>query len=452
MLLYQLLKLIVSIALRVFYRRFEVHRWEVLRTQKSPLIVAVNHPNTFMDPLIVATLVKQRVAFIANGSIFNRFTRPFFRYMHVIPVYRKKDTSDVKLSPADLNRMTFQQCYDYLAQKGSLMIFPEGTSEIERRLRDIKTGTARIALGAEYEHGFDVGVRIIPVGLNYSEPTHFRTDVFVNIGEPITVADWKNEYQPDNFEAVESLTHTLHQKLSELVIITEDDDEDSVVRQVEMLYKNQLFEELALNPHNPKEEFDLIKQIVKAVRYLEHQRPELFKKVQIKMINYLENLQKLGLSDQMLLESKRWLGHFSTTLLLLIVGLPLYLFGLLNNYLPYILPSKIARWITSDITYRAPLMMSAGILLFPVFYGAQIWVVQYFFQQGWLTFMYAILLPLSGFFVLWYWDIAQRLARVWRSLRLFQKKPSLIKTLQQERQALFQLLEDAKNDYLISLN
>jgi glycerol-3-phosphate O-acyltransferase / dihydroxyacetone phosphate acyltransferase len=166
MLLYNVLKFVLQVALRVFFRRFEVHGHEQLRNAKGPLLLVSNHPNTFMDPLIAATLIPQRVAFIANGSIFNRFTRPFFKFFHVIPVYRQKDTSDVPLSPAELNKMTFQRCYDYLKAKGSILIFPEGTSEIERRLRDIKTGTARIALGAEYENNFQLGITILPIGLN----------------------------------------------------------------------------------------------------------------------------------------------------------------------------------------------------------------------------------------------------------------------------------------------
>lgn len=283
MLLYNVLKFVLQVALRVFFRRFEVHGHEKLRNAKGPLLVVSNHPNTFMDPLLVATLIPQRVAFIANGSIFNRFTRPFFKFFHVIPVYRQKDTSDVPLSPAELNKMTFQRCYDYLKAKGSILIFPEGTSEIERRLRDIKTGTARIALGAEYENDFQLGITILPIGLNYSDPTHFRSEVFVNVGTSIEMTDFKEKYNPNSFEAVEELTQLIQQRLAETVIITEDDDEDTLVRQVETLYKNQLFDDLHLNEDVKKDEYELIKQLVSAVRFFEQQHPEQLRSLQVKM-------------------------------------------------------------------------------------------------------------------------------------------------------------------------
>ncbi|WP_428658071.1 lysophospholipid acyltransferase family protein [Runella sp.] len=448
MLLYSFLKFILKVSLRIFFRRFQVHGLEKLRKAKGPLILAVNHPNTFMDPLIVATLVRQRVAFIANGSIFSRFTRPIFKYLHVIPVYRKKDTSDVPLSPAELNKMTFQRCYDYLESKGTILIFPEGTSEIERRLRELKTGTARIALGAEYENNFHLGLQILPIGLNYSDPTRFRSDVFVNIGEPIAVADFKEKYHSASFETAEELTDLIQQRLAETVIITEDEEEDTLVKQIELLYKNQLFEELVLDNKAQKDEFELIKQIVAAVRYFEQHRPALFRSLQVQMSNYLENLQKLSLSDEILAQTQRLNRHLWSTLARLILGLPIYAFGLIINYIPYILPSKIARLISSDITYRAPLMMTVGVITFPLFYGLHIWGFQQLFQQPWLTVGYAITLPFSGFFVLWYWSLATRLAHVWQALQLFRRKPSLMDTLTNQRDKIFSELKEAKQLYL----
>ncbi|MBB3840797.1 1-acyl-sn-glycerol-3-phosphate acyltransferase [Runella defluvii] len=448
MLFYTLLKFILKIALRVFFRRFQVDGLDKLHQAKGPLILAVNHPNTFMDPLIIATLVRQRVAFIANGSIFNRFTRPIFRYFHVIPVYRKKDTATSTLSPAELNKRTFQRCYDYLETKGTILIFPEGTSEIERRLREIKTGTARIALGTEAEHGFDLGVQILPIGLNYSDPTHFRSEVFVNVGEPIHVRDFKESYRPDSFEAVETLTDLIQQRLTETVIITEDAEEDSLVLQVEKLYKNQLFDELQLNQKVKKDEFGLIKQLITAVRYFETQHPDRLKSLQVRMTNYLDSLQKLHLSDRIFTQTKRLYNHLSSTLFTLLLGLPFYLFGLITNYIPYILPSKIARLISSDISYRAPIMMTVGILLFPIFYGFEAFIVHSLFQQRWITLLFVASLPLLGYFVLWYWDRLTRLTHLWQALRLFRQKPSLMESLTSERAKIFKALEEAKTLYL----
>lgn len=448
MLFYIFLKWIIRVALRVFFRRFQVYGLEKLKVVKGPLILAVNHPNTFMDPLIVATLMPQRVAFIANGSIFNRFTRPIFKYLHVIPVYRKKDTSDVPLSPAELNKQTFQRCYDYLEARGTILIFPEGTSEIERRLRELKTGTARIALGAEYENDFRLGLTILPIGLNYSDPIHFRSEVFVNVGQPIAVSDFKEKYRPDDFETVEELTDLIQKRLSDTVIITEDDEEDTLVAQIETLYKNQLFEDLLLNRRLKKDEFFLIKQIITAVRHFEEQRPQLYKSLQTQLTNYFDNLKQLHLSDEVFAQTRRIYPYLWQTVLSLVIGFPIYIYGLIFNYIPYILPSKIARLITSDITYRAPLMMSLGVITFTLAYALQIGLIHSFFHHVWLTLGFAVLLPLSGYFVLWYWDVVVRLRHTWQALRLFRHKPSLMKSLISQRNGIFEELKEAKKNYL----
>ncbi|HAK77215.1 MAG TPA: hypothetical protein DCM71_09980, partial [Runella sp.] len=172
------------------------------------------------------------------------------------------------------------------------------------------------------------------------------------------------------------------------------------------------------------------------------------KSLQVKMTNYLDSLQKLHLSDRIFTQTKRLYNHLSSTLFTLLLGLPFYLTGLITNYIPYILPSKIARLISSDISYRAPIMMTVGILLFPIFYGFEAFIVHSLFQQRWITLVFVASLPLLGYFVLWYWDRLTRLTHLWQALRLFRQKPSLMESLTSERAKIFKALEEAKTRYL----
>ena len=58
-----------------------------------------------------------------------------------------------------------------------------GTSHSDPALRPLKTGAARIALGA----GTSQPVTIVPVGLFYSMKGTFRSEALVFFGEPFTV-------------------------------------------------------------------------------------------------------------------------------------------------------------------------------------------------------------------------------------------------------------------------
>ncbi len=89
------------------------------------------------------------------------------------------------------------------------MIFPEGTSVSERRLRPLKTGAARIALGAEARHGFQLGLQVVPVAINYFDPSTFRSDVLLNVAPPIVVADYAAAYAQDPDAAADQLTEAI---------------------------------------------------------------------------------------------------------------------------------------------------------------------------------------------------------------------------------------------------
>lgn len=446
--LYLFLRLVVRIALRIFFRRLEVENQSNLNLN-TPLIYVANHPNTFMDPLLIAALSSKRVYFLANGGIFNRFTRPIFKLFQMLPIYRKVDKSDKPLSQAELNRMSFQKCFEHLAKKGTLLIFPEGTSVIERKLREIKTGTARIALGAEFEHNFSLNLHIVPIGLNYDDADKFRSEVFVKVGKPIRVADYQEGYNPENFVVVEKLTQDIENALSELIIITENQEQEQFIRNIEILYKNELFREFHL-PKKKSEEFAIIKEIIRGVKFLETKDSNYFKRLRVQMENYLENLKILGLKDSVFRAEKKppLLWFLLKSFLFFLCGFPLYLIGLLFNYIPYILPSYIARFMSKDMAYKAPLMMISGIFTFLIAYSISLGLIYYFTQNFLWLFLALLLMPLSGFFVLIFVAWWKKFIAEIQSMRLFFQKASLMQSLLEQRNEIFASLKKAQKDYL----
>ena len=63
-----------------------------------------------------------------------------------------------------------------------MAIFPEGTTHSDARLRELKTGAARIALGASIP-----SLVIVPTGIYYSAKETFRSDALVLFGAPISI-------------------------------------------------------------------------------------------------------------------------------------------------------------------------------------------------------------------------------------------------------------------------
>ncbi|WP_262920505.1 1-acyl-sn-glycerol-3-phosphate acyltransferase [Hymenobacter sp. 5516J-16] len=91
MLFYTVMKPLVQVALRVFFRKLEVRHPERLR-MRGPLLITSNHPNTLMDPLVAAVNRRQPIAFLAKSTFFkNPISRAIMESGNSIPIYRRQD-------------------------------------------------------------------------------------------------------------------------------------------------------------------------------------------------------------------------------------------------------------------------------------------------------------------------------------------------------------------------
>lgn len=167
------------LVLRVFYRRVETK--DLSRVPVTgPTILVLNHPNGLMDPLLLLCLSPRPVSFLAKSTLFTMpFVSLFVKAFGSIPVYRPQDAdADVRR-----NRETFAKARDLLKKGGVLALFPEGISHDEPRLMPLKSGAARIALGAASEGP----VTIVPAGLTYEARDIFRSEALLHVAEPFTV-------------------------------------------------------------------------------------------------------------------------------------------------------------------------------------------------------------------------------------------------------------------------
>lgn len=445
-----LFRLIVRIALRIFFRKIEVTNLEAL-PKKGPMIVAANHPSTFMDASVVGCFLAQKPRFLVKASLFNTaFSKWLLTNMRAIPVQRAQDSPDGKTDTSFL----FSKCYDRLAEGDTILIFPEGVSMHGRQLHKIKTGAARIALGAEAANDFNLGVKIVTIGLNYSNPRLFRSDLYLTIKEPIEVQDWKELYLKDEREASDSLTEKIKDQLHEQIIITQDAAEDNLLEQIEDVYKGRLLEKFDWDPKDAEANFQASKGLEQALRYFKETDADRVADLKNKLENYFHNLDQLRLHDD-LFENTQERSSFMQAGLkqlgYLLLGFPVWFYGLINNYLPYTLPSRLAYVISKEEGYIAPIMMFIGTLTFPLFYGLQIWAVQEYIGIGWLTILYALTLPIVGFFTLAYWRNVQNTKDQWTLFAKFYKTGDMVAKVIRQRTEIVAVLDVAKREYLAVL-
>lgn len=230
--LYYWLKYMVRFALVVFYRKRILTGFDNI-PEKGPLIFACNHPNSFLDAMIIGASIKRETHFLARSDVFNTPLKLWIlSQFRMMPIYRLSEGKE------DLgkNQETFDKCHAVFKKGGAVLMFSEGICVQEMRLRSLKKGTARIAL--EYSKD-GAPLTIIPTGLNYFKPTHFQEDIMVSMDTPFNAADFAAEYKENPSKGILSFNKRLKEGLQNSVIDIQDKKNEKAIEQlVEIEYNN----------------------------------------------------------------------------------------------------------------------------------------------------------------------------------------------------------------------
>jgi 1-acyl-sn-glycerol-3-phosphate acyltransferase len=176
--LFSLLKAYARLTLRLFCRKIFINKPQWLQAN-GPLLIAANHPNSFLDGIILMTLFQTPIYTLARGDAFrNQRHDRLLRWLHLLPVYRTSEG----VENLTHNYTTFAACEKVFARKGIVMIFSEGRCMNEWHLRPLKKGTARLALSV-WAKGENLTV--VPLGFNYSPFRSWGKTVHLNFGVPL---------------------------------------------------------------------------------------------------------------------------------------------------------------------------------------------------------------------------------------------------------------------------
>ncbi len=213
--LYQAVKIIARLALPIYCRDIAIKRKELLQ-HKGPLLLAANHPNSFLDAIILCTLFDGTVHSLARGDAFkNKMAARFLFRFKMFPVYRVSEG----VENMEENYKTFGHCKKIFNQNGIVLIFSEGRCINEWHLRPLKKGTARLAISS-WEDGIDL--EVLPVAINYSSFKKFGKNIKLTFGDIITQKDIN--YKDSHGNAIRHFNETLRSRLSKNVFEIDNDD------------------------------------------------------------------------------------------------------------------------------------------------------------------------------------------------------------------------------------
>lgn len=171
-----MIRVLCRTLLHLFFRTVHIHDVERLPAT-GPVLVVSNHHSGLVDPAVLIATLPRSPRFLAKAALWRWQylpLRPFLFIAGAIPVHRRKDGGGD-------NTDTFAATRAALEKGELIALFGEGVSHDEPGLLDVKTGAARIALGA------DGPLSIVPIGLIYDDRARYRSHVSAAVGWPIEV-------------------------------------------------------------------------------------------------------------------------------------------------------------------------------------------------------------------------------------------------------------------------
>lgn len=390
-----------------FFRKMHLHNLAGVPADR-PVLLAVNHPTAFVDPIILCVHLEPPIYNMTRGDIFRKpFFRWFMRSINMFPVFRKRDG----YTERDRNDEVFEFCHEKLRQRRVVTIYVEGEHHLEKRVRPLQKGIARIAFGAMQQHGLD-DLAIIPIGVNYVHGDRPRDEAMVNVGPPIAVKPYFEAAQTAPGAALNSLLSEIHARLCDLCLHVENPDDGALAEQLLELHRSDQ-PVPALPPISRSAQRFLAE---KAVLDRLNQSPEPEKNaLRAQAADYFAALQQTGLRDfalrQPSLGSGSWLLFFA-----------LFFVPFAAGWLTSLPIARLARWVAErkvkkreffgsvmlGVGFLSGLIYYLGILVACLLTGDALWI-----SAG-------LLLPLLGWFSLIY---AETWAR-WLAARRANRAPN----------------------------
>jgi glycerol-3-phosphate O-acyltransferase / dihydroxyacetone phosphate acyltransferase len=424
---------ILRLTLRIYFRRIEVTGRENIPAE-SPVIFVLNHPNALVDPAFLLCLTPRQIAFIGKAPLFRMPVLGYIiKAMDTLPAYRKQDQGE----DVSRNQETFAAARALLKRGIAIGICPEGVSHNEPRLKPLKTGAARIAIAAA-SSGEAMDLRIVPVGLYYTDKTTFRSSALLHFGDPIIV-------KPTTLEAdgspprpaVRELSDQIEQGMREVILHAEQEEGLGLIDRAERIFSAEEVDE-------PDEEQRLARSLRLRQRFLEghadlrKNAPARLAAVETRIARFEQELDQAGM-DPSDLSLPPTAAHSIVRLLVqigkCILLAPVALVGALIHYPAFRLVGYLSRRLGREQDVLSTFKIISAMLLFPL-----LWIVAAVIGWkfgGWLVGLaLLIFVPVCGYLAVRFFEEIDRFFGSFLALALFVMRRRFFVRLMAERAAI----------------
>lgn len=433
---YAICRRLLRAALAVFYRRIEIAGLEQVPAH-GPIVFAANHTNALTDAFLIMAYVPRKISFMAKSGLF---AVPVLGRLIAaaggVPAYRAQDVGG---KDRRRNLESFDQAFEVLAKGGAFALFPEGISHSEPDLQELKTGAARIVLGAEERHGFGLHAHVVPVGLTFSRKEAFRSRAFVAFGEPIPAARFAAQHREAPRPAIAALTDAIADALRGVTLTADTWDDLAAARLLAAMLERDRPADTA---GGIAAQLARAREVKAAYTRLREAHPEETARLRARVLRYARKLRTLGVRDRQVGLRYTPLGvarFVVRNTLALGVTLPVAAVGAVAHVLPWVVARRIGDH-PADVDVRASYAILAGLVCFPLWWIG--WAVAAGLWQGPTTgAVVGAALPVAGAVALRTLD---RRREAWEETRAFFRwisRPGTLARLAEDRAGI---LADAR--------
>ncbi len=365
----------------------------------KPCIIQANHQNALMDCVTLLGFFRQPILFFARSDMFSKpLQMKILHFLKILPAYRHQEGwENVKK-----NEENFHVAQQWLQQGLPLCIMPEGGQDEKHRLRSFVKGPFRIALATQHDIGQAEQVFMLPIGIGHGDYNKAGYPLLINIGKPIDVQTYLDEYQKNNALAINHLKTDVHQALQPLMldIASQEHYEDfytiACLCDV-LLMKKRQWRHTQLNQLKARQSIiDTLQQMEKE----EQLSSELLQASQKLRISH-KNVLLLAKSLQS--DNEKW-----TNVLFVMCTLPLYIVGGVVNFPIWLLMFWIDKKMGKS-GFAATINYVIWIILSPIFQLLASIIIG-ICLQSWLVFIVLIVaMPILSLFCVKYYTRLQLL-------------------------------------------
>ncbi len=388
----------------IFYRKVIVLGRENINPDHH-LIFAPNHQNALMDALAVLFTHKGQPVFLARADIFRKRTIASILYfLKILPVYRIRDG----FSSLKGNDEIFLKTIDVFKNKNGLVILPEGDHAGFRRLRQLKKGICRVAFQSDEATGFTLNIKIIPVGLDFSNYARFRQVLTVVYGKPIEVSEFFDLYKRSPERALNELRSKLSAEMKNIMVHIESEDDYEAIDELRSMINGRFSDDIRF----PKLFRD--RKLINKLNRLKSSDSTLYEKICKLSLKVKVSARELGTSYRLLEKRRHPVVWLIAGIIGLILTFPVFIYGNIFNLTFLEIPNLQIRKI-QDPQFHSSIRYGISLSLALVFIPAYLILSMALISPWWCGLMIFLTLPLSGLFA---WNYTLQFRRILGGFRI----------------------------------